>query len=48
VARNPQTFLENPYKAQAGDYHAATHRVMHGSSLRVGVLPAQQVATGSS
>jgi len=41
VARNPQTFLENPYEARAGDYRSATHRLMHGSSLRVGVLPPQ-------
>lgn len=39
VARNPQTFLANPYEARAEDYRPATHRVMHGSSLRVGVLP---------
>jgi putative CocE/NonD family hydrolase len=41
VARNPQTFLENPYEAREADHRAATHRLMHGSSLRVGVLPAQ-------
>jgi putative CocE/NonD family hydrolase len=39
VARNPQTFLDNPYTAREGDYSEQTHRVYHGSSLRVGVLP---------
>ncbi len=39
VARNPQTFLANPFTAREQDYRSATHRVMHGSSLRVGVLP---------
>jgi putative CocE/NonD family hydrolase len=40
VARNPQVFLPNPYQARREDHRAATHRVYHGSSLRLGVLPA--------
>ncbi len=38
VARNPQSFLPNPYAAREEDYRAATHRVWHGSSVQVGVL----------
>jgi putative CocE/NonD family hydrolase len=41
--RNPQTFVQNIFKASAAAYHAQTHRVMqdgaHPSNVRVMVLP---------
>ena len=38
VARNPQTFLDNPYLARPQDFRPAMHTLFHGSSVRVGVL----------
>lgn len=40
IARNPQTFVPNPYKASAADYVQATHSVYGDSYLDVQVLPA--------
>ena len=39
IARNPQTFVPNPYKAAEGDYVKATHSVFGDSFLDVEVLP---------
>ncbi|MBJ6108397.1 CocE/NonD family hydrolase [Hymenobacter sp. BT523] len=39
IARNPQTFVENPYKANESDYVKATHSVFGESYLDVEVLP---------
>lgn len=45
-ARNPQTFVENPYRAEPGDYHKATIRVYRSaaraSRIEVGILPKEQ------
>jgi len=35
VARNPQTFVENPWRAKAEDYRASEHVVHAGSVLAV-------------
>jgi len=40
IARNPQTFVPNPYKAADSDYVKATHTVFGDSFLDVEVLPA--------
>jgi len=40
IARNPQTFVPNPYKAAESDYVKATHSVFGDSFLDVEVLPA--------
>lgn len=40
IARNPQTFVPNPYKAADSDYVKATHSVFGDSFLDVEVLPA--------
>jgi len=40
IARNPQTFVPNPYKASESDYVKATHSVYSDSFLDVEVLPA--------
>jgi putative CocE/NonD family hydrolase len=41
--RNPQTFVENIFKARPGDFHSATHRIwrdgVHPSHISVSVLP---------
>ncbi|MET3979150.1 putative CocE/NonD family hydrolase [Mucilaginibacter sp. UYP25] len=37
-ARNPQKFVENPYKAEATDYQKATHTVFSDSFIDVEVL----------
>ncbi|MCO5936011.1 CocE/NonD family hydrolase [Mucilaginibacter sp. RB4R14] len=37
-ARNPQKFVENPYKAEASDYQKATHTVFNDSFIDVEVL----------
>ncbi|TWR27971.1 CocE/NonD family hydrolase [Mucilaginibacter achroorhodeus] len=37
-ARNPQKFVENPYKATASDYQKATHTVFNDSFIDVEVL----------
>ena len=42
IARNPQTFVLNPYKANDSDYVKATHSVFGDSFLDVEVLPAAQ------
>jgi len=39
IARNPQTFVPNPYKAAESDYVKATHSVFGDSFLDVEVLP---------
>lgn len=43
VDRNPQTWVDNIFEAEASDFRAQTHRVHrsqeHPSRLRVGVLP---------
>lgn len=43
--RNPQTFVDNIFEAEVGDFVTATHRVFHSprhpSSIRLGVLPAE-------
>ncbi len=38
VARNPQTFLANPYLAGPEDYRVSLHEVLVGSHVEVGVL----------
>ncbi|UOQ67121.1 CocE/NonD family hydrolase [Hymenobacter volaticus] len=40
IARNPQKFVENPYKANESDYIKATHTVHGDSFIDVEVLPA--------
>ena len=42
IARNPQTFVANPYKANESDYVKATHSVFGDSFLDVEVLPASK------
>ncbi len=37
VARNPQTFLANPYEAKAEDYRRSVHAIAPGSCVQVGV-----------
>ncbi|MDR6193678.1 CocE/NonD family hydrolase [Siphonobacter sp. SORGH_AS_0500] len=37
-ARNPQTFVRNPYKAKSSDYVKATHTVFNDSFIEVDVL----------
>ena len=37
-ARNPQKFVENPYKANESDYQKATHTVFNDSFIDVEVL----------
>ena len=44
VDRNPQKWVPNVYLARDDDFASATHRVLRGSSLRVGVLPAPGAA----
>ena len=44
VDRNPQKWVPNVYLARDEDFASATHRVLRGSSLRVGVLPAPGAA----
>jgi len=38
VARNPQTFLANPYEARPEDYRRSVHAIASGSCIEVGVL----------
>lgn len=39
IDRNPQTFVENIYKAQAADFKPARHRLYSDSFVEVAILP---------
>jgi predicted acyl esterase len=38
IDRNPQRYVDNIYKADAGDFRKATHRVYDDSVIEVSVL----------
>lgn len=47
IDRNPQTFVDNIFKARAGDYQSATHRVYMNADHQSWIETRQQPARGS-